>query len=178
MGGRCRAANDNACRANNTCAVWRAAAASLPPTCLPLCHYPVMLARARPTGHFIMSKCSDSFQHARTQTHRQDCVHTYPEMRIVVSYQSLAAPADTAEAFDTEQNMISPGNTFSISLLLKGRPNKPRLSSSEYIWPIKTTPLSRVLLCCRVVKETASARRMLNGSGGGGRIVAAPARCR
>lgn len=69
--------------------------------------------------HADTHKHTHKHTHARTHTQidEQDCagLHMYFEMRVAVSYQSLAALADTAEAFYTTQNMISPGNTFSIS---------------------------------------------------------------
>lgn len=109
--GLIREANDKAYRANNTNVVWRVTAVSLPPTTPLTCH-----VGACPSYRSLYNeKMLWQFTHAETHTHEQDSVHTYSEMRIAVSYQSLAAPADTAEAFYTRQNMISPGNTFPFS---------------------------------------------------------------
>lgn len=80
---------------------------------LPVSQHAINMSRCRrprPTGHFVMSKCSDSFQH--TQRHTRTATH----VRVHTKSCLLSEPgSSTAEAFYTRQNMISPGNTFSIS---------------------------------------------------------------
>lgn len=139
-------ANNTTYWANNDSVIWWLTAMSLSHTCLPECYWNVTLEMASSKGHFVLAKLT-VLPVQRTQTHTN--AHAGLAAQVCWDANSFhlseAGSSKRRRPSRPSRTWFLLGTLFPFSAF-EGKLTKPRLFSSEYIWPIKKTRLSRVLL--------------------------------